>query len=123
MLNMMEEWGSGYQRINDACRTGGYPEPEWQELGAAVRLVFRPHPDVENIETVNDTENNSDVPVNERQQWFMGQLSAGKNLKAADIAEHFTVTTMTAKRDIAELKDHGVIEFFGAPKTGRYLRK
>ena len=40
MLNMMEEWGSGYQRINDACRTGGYPEPEWQKLGAAVRLVF-----------------------------------------------------------------------------------
>jgi len=39
------------------------------------------------------------------------------------IADHFIVTTMTAKRDIAELKNHAVIEFSGAPKTGRYRRK
>ena len=30
---------------------------------------------------------------------------------------------MTAKRDIAELKEHGVIEFFGSPKTGQYQLK
>lgn len=31
---MMEEWGSGYQRINDACHSGGYPEPV--ETGSAI---------------------------------------------------------------------------------------
>ena len=85
------------------------------------------NPDVENIESVNDIENNSDVPVNvpvnDQQQWFTEQLVAGINLKAADIAEHFTVTTMTAKRDIAKLKERGVIEFVGPPKTGRYRLK
>jgi predicted HTH transcriptional regulator len=33
-MGLMEEWGSGYQRIVSACKKGGYPEPEWQELGS-----------------------------------------------------------------------------------------
>ena len=28
-LGLVEEWGSGYKRVIEACRTGGYPEPEW----------------------------------------------------------------------------------------------
>jgi predicted HTH transcriptional regulator len=30
----MEEWGTGYRRVTEACRVGGYPAPEWQELGS-----------------------------------------------------------------------------------------
>lgn len=45
-LTLMEEWGSGYRRIVNACRTNGHPEPEWRELGAAMRVVFYPHPEV-----------------------------------------------------------------------------
>lgn len=124
MLRMMEEWGSGYQRINDACRTGGYPEPEWQELGAAVRVVFRPHPELVRMnEPVNEPDVPVNVPVNDRQKWLLEQIAAKRNPKADDIAEHFNVTTMTAKRDIADLKDRGVIEFVGSPKTGWYWRK
>lgn len=43
-LNLMEEWGSGYKRVIEACYEGGYPEPEWQELGTSVRVIFYPHP-------------------------------------------------------------------------------
>jgi predicted HTH transcriptional regulator len=43
-LGLVEEWGSGYRRIAEACRTGEYPVPEWQELGAVVRVVLWPHP-------------------------------------------------------------------------------
>ena len=123
MLRLMEEWGSGYQRIHDACHAGGYPEPEWQELGTAVRVIFRPHPDVERMNadnTVTAPNVPVNVPVNERQQWILVQLAGGSNFKAADVAEHFNVTPMTAKRDIADLKKRGLIEFIGAPKTGRY---
>jgi len=135
---MMEEWGSGYQRINDACHGGGYPEPEWIELGSAVRVVFRPHPDVERM-SADDTVNATNVPVNvpvnvtvnvpvnvtvnERQKWFLEQISAGNNPKASDVSTHYAVTTMTAKRDIADLKERGVVEFVGSAKTGSYKMK
>ncbi|OHB70515.1 MAG: hypothetical protein A2W23_02885 [Planctomycetes bacterium RBG_16_43_13] len=28
-LGLVEEWGSGYKRVIEACRAGGYQEPEW----------------------------------------------------------------------------------------------
>ena len=32
-LKLIEQWGSGYHRISTACDTGGYPQPEWEEVG------------------------------------------------------------------------------------------
>ncbi|MCK9463510.1 MAG: putative DNA binding domain-containing protein [Proteobacteria bacterium] len=44
-LELMEKWGSGYQRMRDECGPNGYPLPEWVELSSAVRCVFTPHPE------------------------------------------------------------------------------
>jgi len=63
------------------------------------------------------------VPVNERQQWFLEQLSEGKQAKATDISAHWMVTEKSAKRDIADLKAREVIEFVGAPRNGFYRVK
>jgi DeoR/GlpR family transcriptional regulator of sugar metabolism len=63
------------------------------------------------------------VPVNERQQWFLEQLSACKQARATDISAHWKVTEKSAKRDIADLKTLGVIEYVGAPKKGFYRVK
>lgn len=45
-LKLVEEWGSGYKRIKEACQHGGYPEPQWEELGTVLRVTFFPHPEV-----------------------------------------------------------------------------
>jgi len=45
-MGLMEEWGSGYKRVIHACQSGGYPEPDWEELGTAFRVIFHPHPAV-----------------------------------------------------------------------------
>lgn len=42
-LQLMEEWGSGYKRMIENCKSGGYPEPQWEELPAAMRVTFYPH--------------------------------------------------------------------------------
>jgi len=116
-LGLMEQWGSGYQRIVNVCRQEGYPEPEWQELGSCVRVIFRPHPDVPANVGVNDAE------WNERQLWFVQQLMAGVDVKSEDLKEHWGITIRTAERDIAEIRRKEVIEFIGAAKTGRYQLK
>lgn len=126
-LGLVEEWGTGYRRVLRACEEGGYPPPEWQELGWALRVTFRPHPEATDTDKRTD-----DVPVNvpinvpineplsERQSWFIEQLSLGRPLRARDLAWHFSVTEKTARRDIADLKGRGLIEFVGARKTGHY---
>ena len=42
--DQLAAWGSGYNRVVADCERGGHPIPEWQELGVALRVVFRPHP-------------------------------------------------------------------------------
>lgn len=124
-MGLMEEWGSGYQRIASACQAGGYPEPEWQELSSCVRVIFRPHPDVLGHETINETMNGTKTgndpindPINERQRWFLGRLSEGMVINMDSIVARWGVSRVTAKRDVKLLRDLGMIEFIGALKTG-----
>ena len=66
-FGLLEEWGTGYRRVTEDCRAGGYPAPEWEERGPALRVVFRPHPEVAaaadetvgvpGLETANETVN------------------------------------------------------------------
>ena len=117
---LMEQWGSGYQRVVNACINQNYPEPEWQELGACVRVIFRPHPDVPVNEPVSEPVNEL---VNERQRWFMAQLQRGGQVKAEAIVSQWKVSLATAKRDIASLREKELVEFVGATKTGSYRLK
>ncbi|MBN2689728.1 MAG: putative DNA binding domain-containing protein [Gammaproteobacteria bacterium] len=43
-MELVETWGSGYERISRFCKKEGYPEPKWEEFGNAVRVTFYPHP-------------------------------------------------------------------------------
>ncbi len=61
--------------------------------------------------------------LNHRQLWFLESLKEGKRSKADDIARAWKVSPRTAKYDIAELTDAGLIQFVGAKKTGRYKVK
>jgi predicted HTH transcriptional regulator len=43
-LEIIEGYGSGFDRITAECRAGGYPQPEWVENGPQIKVVLRPHP-------------------------------------------------------------------------------
>jgi predicted HTH transcriptional regulator len=131
-LSLMEEWGSGYHRITTACAEGGYPLPEWEEIGPVLRVTFAPHPQTTTLSAtqaqggvpVNVPANVPvNVPVNERQQWFLDQLRQCVKCGPADIAAEWGVVLKTAKRDTADLQKKGLIIFVGPPKTGTYKLK
>ena len=150
-LDIIEGWGSGYERIQSTCEAGGYPMPVWEEAGPVLRVRFRPHPEVavNPMQIVlplqdgaaaerrySDTGGvgvNVGVPSesvgvrpssfrpNERQAWFLEQIGKGARVTAEDLATHFGVADRTAERDIRKLRDAEAIAFVGAPKTGRYI--
>ena len=129
-FGLLEEWGTGYRRVTEDCRAGSYPAPEWEERGPALRVVFRPHPEVAaaadetvgvpGFETANEIVNET---INVRQRWFMEQLAAGKRTRWTDLAVHWNVSRATAMRDIASLHQQESIEYVGAPKNGFYRIK
>jgi ATP-dependent DNA helicase RecG len=40
-LGLIEQWGSGIQRMSAACRRAGLPEPELEEIGSGFRVTLR----------------------------------------------------------------------------------
>ena len=139
-LDLMETWGSGYRRIREDCQAGGYVVPEWIELSLVIRVVFRPHPlateegraqsgpDVPDpVPDVPDSVPDDDpdalaqqVRLNARESWFLARLKAGSDVRPRDIAEVFKVSLKTAKRDIAKLKEVGLVRYEGSARGGRY---
>jgi hypothetical protein len=70
---------------------------------------------------VNDPPTDGDDPENnERQQWALRQMQAGKELRKADIADQFECSKETARRDLKDLRRRGRIEFVGPSKTGHW---
>ena len=85
-----------------------------------VHFPFYPHPEAVESETADVPVN---VPVNNRQKWFLNQTSKGSRVSSSELAAQWNISQKTAKRDIADLKQKGLIEFFGAPKNGYYRLK
>jgi hypothetical protein len=77
---LIEEWGSRYNRSIVNCAQLGYPQPEWQEMGSSIRVIFWPHPSFRDYDELN-------VPINDRQIWFVEELKQGKKLKSSDLAK------------------------------------
>lgn len=127
-LTIMENWGSGFERIETDARQLSYLLPIWDDKGTVLRVRLLPHPELQIpaeeavVVTSNVTEDvTANGPLTERQAWFLRQLALGIKVRPTSLSEHFGVTERTAKRDIAALQDAEMIVFAGATKTGRYI--
>jgi predicted HTH transcriptional regulator len=134
LRSVLKTWGIGYKRMREDCEAGGYPLPNWVELGGVTRTVFLPHPAVATRGDDGRSVGGNDgrnvgatvalgVPLNDRQRWFLDGLMAGTQVRAEDIARRFGKSIRTAERDIAAMEQAGVIQFVGARKNGIYRVK
>ena len=61
--------------------------------------------------------------LNDRQRWFLGEMTVRGRMRFTDIVVRWKVASKTAKRDIAGLQATGLIVFVGPRKTGTYLAR
>ncbi len=59
--------------------------------------------------------------VGPRQIWFLQELRRKPKATAKDICQFFGVSQKTAKRDVAALKQLGIIGYEGSHRKGRYV--
>lgn len=123
-LHLMEEWGTGYRRVIEACHTGGYPNPIWEELGTAMRVVFHPHlATQETIESITHAEK-KDLTL--RQQKIINFMQKKEPLSAKKIYEGLREVTSerTFRNDLLTLKASGWLKMIGSgPSTLWVLAK
>jgi predicted HTH transcriptional regulator len=117
-LHLMEEWGTGYRRIHEACQAGDYQVPTWEEHGTAIRVIFRPH-----LATQEKIESQSHREVRGltlHQQKIINFLHNKESLSAKKIYEGLNeeISERSFRNELGELKAQGLLKMIGSgPRT------
>jgi predicted HTH transcriptional regulator len=114
-LHLMEEWGTGYRRITEACLSGGYQTPIWEELGTAVRVIFKPH-----VVSKETSEPDLHQGLTPRQQKILDFLHGKEPLSAKKIHKELKeqISERSLRKDLLELKAQDLLKMMGSgPNT------
>lgn len=108
----------------EAGPPGNRPKEAAREKGPAEKGLDDRKNDRTNV-PINDHNWGASEPPPEdglkpRQRWYLEALAAGKEVRADDLRRCWGVSEKTARRDVAALKERGLIEFVGPLRTGRY---
>jgi predicted HTH transcriptional regulator len=100
-LGLVEQWGTGVQRMTSACSGAGLPPPDFQEVGFRFRVTIRT------------------VPVkpgdlDETAQRIVSFVAAGSGRSTAEIAAHAGISTRATQHRLARLVDQGLVVVVGS---------
>lgn len=111
-LGLIEQWGSGIQRMITACREAGLEDPILEEIGTRFRVTL---PAVRRRTPIFD----------EMDQRILTALSKRKGLSTGQIAEEVGLSARATRTRLASLVDRGVVVEVGTspqdPKRRYFL--
>ncbi|MBX3280681.1 MAG: putative DNA binding domain-containing protein [Acidobacteria bacterium] len=100
-LGLIEQWGSGIQRMAAACSESGLPAPRLEEIGMRFRvtlsLIAQRKPELD-----------------ERDMKILGILSVENGCSTRQIADHLGLSTRATRSRLLALVDRGVIAEIGS---------
>lgn len=99
-LGLMEQWGSGVQRMIAACRDSGLASPVWEELGTRVRVTI-PLTGARRLK------------IDEKDEAILAVLEGGEGRSTRVIAEAIGLTPRAARSRLARLVARGVVREIG----------
>jgi ATP-dependent DNA helicase RecG len=121
-IGFIEGWGTGFQRMVEACTANGNPKPELKEMTGAFVVKFARRPAGEGInegtsEGINEGTNGGvNEGINRLREFVRNQ--PGK--RVSEISAALDIPSKTVERWVKKLREQGVIVFRGPRKTGGY---
>ncbi len=110
-LGLVEQWGSGVQRMIAACRDDGLAAPVWEEVGFRLRVTLRTDP-------------TRPVRIDPQDRTILDLLEAGEGHGTRAISEAIGLSTRSTRTRLARLVKRGLVREVGTspndPKR-RYL--
>ena len=106
-LGLIEQWGSGIQRMMAACRGAGLPDPQFEELGTRFRLTLSTTPDKSPQIDIID-------------QSILDLLAVGEGQATAQIGAAISLSPRATRTRLANLVQRGLVSEVGSgPKDPR----
>ena len=111
-LGLIEQWGSGIQRMTAACRDAGLAAPVFEELATRFRVTIATarvgHP------VLDDTD-----------QAILASFAGGNGLSTSEIAEAIGLTPRATRTRLARMAGRGLVREIGTgpqdPQRRYYL--
>jgi predicted HTH transcriptional regulator len=100
-LGLIEQWGSGIQRMSSACRDAGLPAPVLEEIGTRFRVTL--HTTQGQASSLDDID-----------QAILDALAGGIGLSTKEIAVHIERTPRATRTRLASLVERGLIREIGS---------
>ena len=111
-LGLIEQWGSGIQRMAKACKEAGLPEPILEEVGAGFKVTLGLTPTKE-------------FEISALDQKILGLLESRGGMSTSQIAKEIKRSTRTARERIKRLIGRGLVTEFAssAKDPGKLFRR
>ena len=133
---LIEMLGTGTLRMIRNCKAEGFKAPIWKNKDNILELTFpeikhRFEEDNEganegvkiNIEGVKLNIEGVNEGVRLEIETLFHLISKNPGKKASELNEQINKSVASTERYLKILREHGLIEFIGAPKTGGYFIK
>ncbi|MEI7728930.1 MAG: helix-turn-helix domain-containing protein [Verrucomicrobiota bacterium] len=95
-LHLIEQWGSGIQRMTAVCREAGLPEPQFMELGSGFRVTFL-------------REHQAEPGTDDLNAQVLALLQNQAEASPSAIAAHIGLTPRATRDRLAKLAQLGLI--------------
>ncbi|WP_457767777.1 ATP-binding protein [Cyanobium sp. ULC084] len=99
-LGLIEQWGSGIQRMTAVCRDAGLPPPIFEEIANRFRVTIPTTP-------VGPT------VVDATEQAILASLKRGKGLATSEIAASIGLSTRATRTRLVQLIGRGLVREIG----------
>ena len=99
-LGLVEQWGSGVQRMIAACGEDGLPAPTWEEIGIRLRVTLR-------------KEQVRPPKVDAKDRTILDLLEEGEGRGTREIADAIGLTTRSTRTRLARLVTRGLVREVG----------
>lgn len=100
-LGLIEQWGTGVQRIIAACAAAGLPEPQFAEVGLRFRVTIR-------------TERVAAAAFDTVERRIVDYIASGDGRSTAEIAKHVGISTRAIQHRLATLAERGLVVVVGS---------
>jgi len=112
LIKYIEQFGTGIQRILDDCQAQRLPEPSFEAQGHNFRAIFTPGG--------TDGQIKDRFNLGERHQKALEYIRKQGQISRREYAKQLGVSLETAKRDLAQLVDEGVLVMNRAGRSTVY---
>jgi predicted HTH transcriptional regulator len=99
-LGLIEQWGSGIQRMTAACRDAGLAAPAFEELATRFRVTI-------------GTARTGRPVLDDTDQAILASLSGGKGLAPSEIAAAISLTPRATRTRLARMVGRGLVREIG----------